>query len=89
MQPTNFYTLSGQPIYLKQNKRGQVDILQIFGMGYNDWQTTPGGNCIILTREQTINIANQINPDGSGIRHDQRDLRKAIILAEAAKYGIK
>lgn len=37
--------------------------MQIFDMGYADWQLTPGGNCIILTRAQLITIARQLNPD--------------------------
>lgn len=95
METMKFYTLDGQPITLMPDKKGkykgQINILQIFNMGYADWQFTPGGNCIILTREQIIAIARQLNPDSERaiIKHEQRDKRKAIILAEAAKYGIK
>lgn len=95
MEKMKFYTLDGQPITLmpdqKGKYKGQINILQIFDMGYADWQFTPGGNCIILTRAQKIAIARQLNPDSKRaiIKHDQRDQRKAIILAEAAKYGIK
>lgn len=91
MKTTKFYTLGGQPIILTPDKKGQIDIRQIFGMGYADWQFTPGGDCIILTRAQKIAIARQLNPDSKNaiIKHEQRDQCKAIILAEAAKYGIK
>lgn len=88
---TKFYTLGGQPIILKPNKKGQINIMQIFDMGYADWQLTPGGNYIILTRAQTIAIARRLNPDSKEaiVKHEQRGQREAIILAEAAKYGIK
>lgn len=91
MKTAKFYTLGGQPIILKPNKKGQVSIMQIFDMGYADWQLTPGGNVIILTRPQIIAIARQLNPncEEAIIKPDQRDKRTAIILAEAAKYGIK
>ena len=88
---TKFYTLGGQPIILKPNKKGQINIMQIFNMGYADWQLTPGGNYIILTRAQTIAIARRLNPYSKEaiIKHEQRGQREAIILAEATKYGIK
>ena len=95
METMKFYTLDGQPIILMPDKKGkykgQINILQIFNMGFADWQFTPGGNCIILTRAQIIAIARRLNPDSERaiIKHEQRDQRKAIILAEAAKYGIK
>lgn len=94
METTKFYTLSGQPIILMPEKKGKhkgrINIMQIFNMGYADWQTTPGGNVIILTRPQIIAIARQLNPDSKEaiIKPDQREQQKAIILAEAAKYGI-
>ena len=91
METTKFYTLDGQPIILKPNKKGQINIFQIFDMGFADWQLTPGGNCIVLTRAQIIAISRQLNPDSERaiIKPEQTDQRKAIILAEAAKYGIK
>ena len=95
MKTTKFYTLDGQPIILMPDKKGkhkgQINIMQIFDMGYADWQLTPGGNYIILTRAQIIAIACQLNPDSKEaiIKHEQRGQRKAIILAEAAKYGIE
>ena len=95
MKTVKFYTLDGQPIILAPGKKGkhkgQISIMQIFGMGYADWQFTPSGNCIILTRAQTIAIARQLNPNSEEaiIKPEQRGQRKAIILAEAAKYGIK
>ena len=95
METAKFYTLDGQPIILMPDKKGKhkgrVNLMQIFDMGYADWQLTPGGNYIILTRVQIIAIARQLNPDSKEaiIRHEQRGQREAIILAEAAKYGIK
>ena len=95
METTKFYTLDGRPIILMPEKngkhKGQINIMQIFDMGYADFQLTPGGNYIILTRAQTIAIARQLNPDSKEaiVKHEQRGQRKAIILAEAAKYGIK
>lgn len=91
MKAVKFYTLGGQPIILRSNKKDQISIAQIFNMGYADWQFTPGGNCIILTRAQIIAIARQLNPGSKEaiIKHEQRGQREAIILAEAAKYGIE
>lgn len=95
MKTAKFYTLDGQPIILMPDKKGkhkgQINITQIFDMGYADWQLTPGGNYIILTRAQIIAIARQLNPDSKEviIKHEQRGQREAIILAEAAKYGIE
>lgn len=95
MKTAKFYTLDGQPIILtpdkKGKRKGQINIMQIFDMGYADWQLTPGGNYIILTRAQTIAIARRLNPDSKEaiVKHEQRGRREAIILAEAAKYGIK
>lgn len=95
MKTVKFYTLDGQPIILmpdeKGKHKGQINITQIFNMGYADWQLTPGGNYIILTRAQIIAIARQLNPDSKEaiIKHEQRGQREAIILAEAAKYGIE
>ena len=91
MKTVKFYTLDGQPIILMPDKKGQINIMQIFDMGYADWQLTPGGNCIILTRAQIIAIARQLNPDSKEaiIKHEQRGQREAIVLAEAAKYGIE
>lgn len=95
MKTVKFYTLDGQPIILapvkKGKHKGQINMTQIFDMGYADWQTTPGGNCIILARAQIIAIARQLNPDSKEamIKPDQRGQREAIILAEAAKYGIE
>lgn len=95
MKTVKFYTLDSQPIILMPDKKGkykgQINIMQIFDMGYADWQLTPGGNCIILTRAQLIAIARQLNPDSKEaiIKHEQMGQREAIILAEAAKYGIE
>ena len=95
MKTVKFYTLDGQPIILMPDKKGkhkgQINITQILDMGYADWQLTPGGNYIILTRAQIIAIARQLNPDSKEaiIKHEQRGQREAIILAEAAKYGIE
>lgn len=91
---TKFYTLDGQLVQLQPNKKGKhkghYNLCQIFDMGFADWQLTPNFNYILLTREQCIAIARQLNPDSKEavIYHKQRDQRKAIILAEAAKYGI-
>lgn len=91
MEKIKFYTLGGQPINLRPNKKGQINIMQIFNMGFADWQLTPGGNYILLTREQNIAIARQLNLGSKKaiIKHEQRGQREAIILAKALKYGIK
>lgn len=91
---TKFYTLDGQPVQLQPDKKGKYkgryNLCQIFGMGFAGFQLTPGFNYILLTREQCIAIARQLNPDSkeATIYHEQYGQRKAIILAEAAKYGI-
>ena len=90
---TKFYTPTGQPVQLQPDKKGKYkgryNLCQIFDMGFADFQLTPGFNYILLTREQCIAIDNQTDGLCSADNHNQWwAQRKAIIMAEAAKYGI-
>lgn len=90
-----FYTLDGQPVsmarFKKGPRKGQIkNICEIFKMGYSGWQVISNSSCIVVTREENIALARQLNPDSKEVTiyPDQWDQYKAMIKAEVAKYGI-
>lgn len=91
MDKVKVFTVDGQIVKAKANRKGQIKIFDIL-IKYNfvDQCLLPNGNYIVLTREWAREFKNRIGNEGQPytFRHCQHDEYYAAVKAEAAKHGV-